>query len=188
MKKIFIIIAIVVTLLIVGAFLSSRPSGNATQDDFSSQSELTSELLEEGITVGKLARDFSLTTIEGDVTRLSDFRGKYVLFASMATWCTPCKIEAQNVRRAQDNFERIPLQVMQIGVDPRESSSDLARFRAEIGREDWIMGFDDSTISDLYNFRTFDATIVVDPEGKIVYRDDGFPIDTATLEALLESK
>lgn len=142
-------------------------------------------VLEEGIIEGKLARDFSLNTIDGEIVKLSDFRGRYVLFASMATWCTPCRIEAQNVRAAQENFENSLLTVIQVDVDPRETNQDLVRFRQELGREDWIMGFDDGSISNLYNIRTFDTTLVVDPMGKVIYRDEGFPIDSQTLEDLI---
>ena len=131
------------------------------------------------------APDFSLTTIEGKIVKLSDFRGKYVLFASMATWCTPCRIEANNVRRAQENFQDLPLAVMQIDVDPKETKQDLIRFRKEYGKENWIMGFDDGTIAKLYDIRTFDTTLLIDPNGKIVYRDNGFPMDTKTLEDLI---
>ncbi|MBI2664644.1 TlpA family protein disulfide reductase [Candidatus Woesearchaeota archaeon] len=140
---------------------------------------------EEGIAEGKLARDFALATIDGNVVKLSDFRGKYVLFASMATWCVPCQIEAANVKRAQNNFPHIPLVVMQIDVDQRETAQDLERFRQQFGRNDWIMGFDDGSIAQLYSIRSFDTTIIVDPDGKIVYRDNGFPIDTKTLEDLI---
>ena len=131
------------------------------------------------------APDFSLTTIEGKIVKLSDFRGKYVLFASMATWCTPCQIEANNVKRAQENFQNLPLVVMQIDVDPKETKQDLIRFRKEYGKEDWIMGFDDKTIVRLYDIRSFDTTLLIDPNGKIIYRDNGFPMDTKTLEDLI---
>jgi thiol-disulfide isomerase/thioredoxin len=139
----------------------------------------------EGTEKGKLAKDFSLTTIERNVAKLSDYKGKYVLFASMATWCTPCQIEAQNVKKAQENFEHLPLTVMQIDVDQRETAQDLERFRQQFGKEDWVMGIDDGSITRLYNIRSFDTTLIVDPEGVIVYRDNGFPIDTKTLEALI---
>jgi peroxiredoxin len=143
------------------------------------------EPLEEGITEGKLAKDFALTTIEGNVVKLSDFRGKFVLFASMATWCVPCRIEAQNVKKLQENFENLPLVVMQIDVDPRETKQDLINFRKEYGKQDWIMGFDNGSIAQLYNIRSFDTTLIVNQEGKIVYRDNGYPIDIKTLEDVI---
>lgn len=175
-----------VILLVASVIFISGCTGNGVGEVSDSDTGLYTPAsgVGQGITVGKLAKDFSLTNINGDVVHLSDFRGEYVLFASMATWCTPCRIEADNVRRAQEKLD-ISLVVMQIDVDPRETKEDLIRFRNELGKEDWIMGFDDGTISSLYNIRTFDTTLVIDPEGKIIYRDNGFPIDTKTLEDLI---
>lgn len=138
-----------------------------------------------GITVGNKAKDFPLQTIERETVRLSDLRGRYVLFASMATWCTPCQIEARNARAFQLENPGM-LRVIQYGIDPRETNQDLQAFKNSFGGEDWIMGFDDGTITSLYNVRTFDTTIVVNPEGRIIYRDDGWPIDVATLKGLVK--
>jgi len=168
---------LIIVLVSIGFFILNN-SGNSSNKNFTFSGEIGSDL-------GDIAPDFSLSTVEEDVVKLSDFRGKYVLFASMATWCTPCQIEANNVRRAQENLEGSQLVVMQIDVDPRETNNDLEKFRKEFGQDNWIMGFDDGSIAQLYNIRTFDTTLLVNPEGKIIYRDNGFPIDTKTLEDLI---
>ena len=171
----------IIVLLLVSVLFASGCVSNTGQSTASGENNVKENT---GINVGNIAKDFSLVDIDKNVVKLSDYRGKYVLFASIATWCTPCRIEAENVKRVQDNLHP-PLVVMQIDVDPRETKDDLIKFRQEFGKEDWIMGFDDGTISSLYNIRTLDTTIIVDPEGKIVYRDEGFPIDTKTLEDLI---
>jgi thiol-disulfide isomerase/thioredoxin len=43
--------------------------------------------------IGKPARDFKLTTLDGQTVRLADLKGKVVVVNRWATWCTPCKAE-----------------------------------------------------------------------------------------------
>jgi len=170
------------TLAILAIVLATIVSGCTSTGNKVNQ---PTEETQEGPYLGNKAPDFSFTNIEGNAVKLSNLRGSYVLFASMATWCTPCQIEARNVRAFQLENPGM-LRVIQYGIDPRETNQDLQAFKNSFGGEDWIMGFDDGTITSLYNVRTFDTTILVDPDGKIVYRDDGWPIDVATLKGLVK--
>jgi peroxiredoxin len=43
--------------------------------------------------IGKPARDFKLTTLDGQTVKLADLKGKVVVVNRWATWCTPCKAE-----------------------------------------------------------------------------------------------
>lgn len=137
-----------------------------------------------GIKTGNLAIDFSFTTIDGENFQLSDFRGKYVLFAFIATWCIPCQIEAENSKNAQDLNDFV---VIQIDVDSQETNEDLINFREKFGKSDWLMVFDKNLeISKIYNAKAFDTTLMLDPAGKIVYRDNGWPMDEVTFEKIFE--
>lgn len=100
--------------------------------------------------------------------------------------CVPCKAEALNIRAAQ---KEVNLKVIQIGVSPYESEDDLRDFRKNFGSSDWIIGFDkDRKITELYKVRAVDTTILINAEGKIIYRDDGYPIEIWTIIDLLGKK
>lgn len=43
--------------------------------------------------IGQPLADFSLTDINGNTVRLSDYAGQVVLINAWATWCPPCKAE-----------------------------------------------------------------------------------------------
>jgi cytochrome c biogenesis protein CcmG/thiol:disulfide interchange protein DsbE len=52
------------------------------------------------VLTGRAAPDFSLTSLTGEKTRLSDLRGKPVLINFWSTWCEPCKVEHALLKQA----------------------------------------------------------------------------------------
>ncbi|MFN8491691.1 MAG: TlpA disulfide reductase family protein [Caldilineaceae bacterium] len=50
--------------------------------------------------VSGVAPDFIIKTFDGKTVRLSDFKGKGVVVNFWASWCTPCKEEAQLLEQA----------------------------------------------------------------------------------------
>lgn len=187
MKKILVIIVIItVGGIIWFAVGSNTSSTDSPQTDNSLSSVTQNATGKSGVNVGDQALDFTIKEIGGKEIKLSDLRGKYVLFAFMATWCVPCRIEADNARKAQEKNDFV---VIQIDVDARENDQDLLKFKQELSRDDWLMAFDKSfIIAKPYNVKSFDTTLVVDPEGKIIYRDEGWPIDVKTLDDLFQGK
>lgn len=138
-----------------------------------------------GVKVGDIAPDFSFQTVEGQEVTLSSLKGEPVLFAfALATGCAACIIEAENVREAQT---QIPFKVIQLSINPYETPEDLLLFRKRFGNSDWLIGFDkDESISKQYQVKAVDTTLLVDAQGKIIYRDDGFPAETKDLVDVLK--
>lgn len=184
MKKNIIVIAIIVIAGIVWIVANNNQStNNPSAGNYTSSSNKDVQTAP-GINVGSQALDFVIQDIRGKKVKLSDFRGKYVVFAFMATWCVPCQIEAENIRKVQEENQFV---VIQIGIDPRETEQDLMKFKQKIGRDDWIIAFDKNfEIAKQYKVKSFDTTVIVDPNGKIIYRDEGWPIDVKTLRDLFK--
>ena len=53
----------------------------------------TSSDLSPAPSIGHPAPDFTLTDLDGNIIRPSDFRGKVVFLNFWATWCPPCRAE-----------------------------------------------------------------------------------------------
>jgi peroxiredoxin len=139
-----------------------------------------------GVKIGQKAVDFEFIDIEGLRHKLSDFQGKYVLVGFIATWCLPCQLEAKNIRTVRKKFPD-KLVVIQIAVDNQESKQSLVKFKNDFGESDWLMALDPNLeIVKLYDVKSFDTTLLIDLDGRIIYRDEGWPMEAKTLEDLLK--
>lgn len=124
------------------------------------------------LSTGNLAIDFSGISPEGTKIQLSDFRGKYVLLEFWAAWCGPCRRENPNLVRVYDAFQNRGFEILGVSLDRN--------------REDWLKAIEDdrlnwSHISDLkfwdseparlYGIRHIPSNVLIDREGKILYRN-----------------
>ncbi len=63
------------------------------------------------------APDFTLLDLNGDVVKLSHFKGKVVLLNFFATYCPPCRYEISDFIKLQKEFGERGFQVIGISVD-----------------------------------------------------------------------
>ena len=81
--------------------------------------------------VGYPAPDFTLTDLDGNAVRLSDFRGKVVFLNFWATWCPPCRAEMPEMEELHQEYQ--DKDVVIIGVDLGEFRSSVKSFVEENG-------------------------------------------------------
>jgi peroxiredoxin len=125
-----------------------------------------------GTTVGYPANNFSQTTPDGKVVKLSDFRGKYVLIDFWASWCRPCRMENPNVVAAYTRFKDKGFTVLGISMDSNKDPwvaaiqqdnltwtqvSDLKGWGNEVGK--------------MYGVTGIPQNYLIDKDGKIIAKD-----------------
>jgi len=84
------------------------------------------------ISQSTIAPDFSLESLDGKTTHLSDFRGKAVLLNFWATWCGPCKIEMPWFVDLQNQYRAQGFQIVGVAMDDG-SKEDIAKFAKDMG-------------------------------------------------------
>jgi len=151
---------VVITLVVIGLFFFIRNGGNLSTGNIVMSGQIGSQ-------VGDIAPSFPLQTIDGENIFSEKFKGKKIVIGFFATWCTPCQIEAANVKQVDDETGGDKFIVYQIGVDPKESSQQLQTFKSIFGNNDWILGIG-MDVAREYNVKSLDTTFILDEEGNII--------------------
>ena len=121
---------------------------------------------------GKMAPDFKLPTPDGDSIALSDYRGKYVLVDFWASWCGPCRQENPNIVRMYNRFKGKNFEILGVSLDKERAgwvkaiADDQLTWKQVSDLKFW-----DSIVTGLYAIQSIPATLLVDPDGKIIARN-----------------
>ncbi len=137
--------------------------------------------LEPAPIAGHPAPDFELKTLEGEVLRLSDFRGKPVIVNFWATWCGPCRAEFPDFQEASvDNADTL----MIIGVNNTAADQVglVGDFITEMGATFPIVLDESGETVKTYRILGLPTTVFVDADGVVNEVFTG-PISKAYIES-----
>lgn len=116
--------------------------------------------------VGDKAPDFELVDTEGNVHRLSDFKGQGVFLNFWGTWCPPCKKEMPYIEDQYKEFSKKGVHVMSVNI--AESKLKVDSFREQYGLTFPVVIDKTRDVRDLYNVVPLPTTFLIDKDGKIV--------------------
>jgi len=121
------------------------------------------------------AGDFVLKSLDGAPHRLSEDRGKVVVMDFWATWCGPCKIQHPLIEALRREFATNH-NVIFIAVNEDEDPARVAPFldAQQWGHATWL----DAGLGAFLGIDSLPTTLILDPGGRIVYRQSGFVPET----------
>ncbi len=67
---------------------------------------------------GKIAPDFTLTDIEGNVHTLSDYRGRNVVVVVWATWVPTCRLQVPQLKELRGGYADRDLAILSVSNEP----------------------------------------------------------------------
>ena len=133
--------------------------------------------------VGKPAPDFEFITFDGNDFKLRDYIGKPMVVNFWASWCSPCREEAEIL---EESFVKLNPSVVFIGVNIQDTSSDAAEFINEFGLN-YINGPDKTgSITIDYGGICLPGTFFIDNNGVIVNRWVGTLTENTLFELIYE--
>jgi len=124
------------------------------------------------LSVGQPAPEIELPSPAGEMVKLSDLRGKYVLIDFWAAWCKPCRQENPNVVKLYNQYKDKGFEVFGVSLD--RTKEDWVKAIAD-DKLTWTQVSDlkyfNSAAAELYQIQAIPATYMIDPDGKIIAKD-----------------
>ena len=121
------------------------------------------------------APDFALPNIDGREVKLADLlaRGP-VIIDFWATWCKPCIKGFPALQQIHDKYKEQGLTVIAISVDSPKSQSRVGPFIKSQKYTFEVLLDSEGKVARKYNAVAIPRTVVVNPDGQIVYTSVGY--------------
>lgn len=131
---------------------------------------------------GVPAPDFSLPALDGQRVRLSDYRGKVVLFNVWATWCLPCVEEMPSMERLHQTMSGEDFKILAVSIDASGAEAVRA-FMKQHSLNFTALSDPQNTIGSLYQTTGIPESFIIDRNGTIVAKVIG-PRDWAAADTV----
>lgn len=135
---------------------------------------------------GAAAVEFAFKDTRGQLQRLSDYRGKWVLVNFWATWCPPCLDEIPDLIALHNAHKDTDLVVLGIALD-YASPKGVTDFAAKHAISYPIILGDHKMAAQVGYVESLPTTILFDPAGKPVGHQEG-AVTRAIVEEYIRSK
>lgn len=141
-------------------------AGAAPPDDLSLRARFEVARL---IEAADVASDFSARDLSGHSVSLASLRGKVVVLAFWATWCRPCHFELPVLEKMSERDG-----VAILGINQELTRIAAPYFLDENGYTFPSLIDEGGKISRQYGVSAIPVTIIINPDGRLVQRINGF--------------
>lgn len=148
---------ILLIALVIGIFASCKKDSDDSGN------------LETAMKVGALAPGFELADTQGNLHKLSDYRGSYVVVDFWAAWCSYCRTENPIMQDLHEEFESKGLVIIGVSLDKTKEAwlkaidEDQLSY-IQLGDQEAF----DSDVAATYGITSIPFMMLLNPEGKIL--------------------
>lgn len=148
--------------MILGLCLGLNAQNTASGD-------LDSQYATELLKAGTVAPDFAIPDAEGNIVKLSDYRGKYVVVDFWASWCRDCRADIPAMKEA---FSKYGTKVVFLGVSFDDNKEAWTNTVSQQGlgwtQVSELKKMKETVVAPLYKIGWIPTMYVIDPQGKVV--------------------
>lgn len=137
---------------------------------------------------GNEAKEISLPNPDGEVMKLSDYRGKVVLLDFWASWCGPCRRENPNVVRLYEKYKDKGFEVFSVSLDRTKDAWVQAIEKDQLAWDGHVsdLKFWQSEAAKDYGVSSIPTTVLIDRDGKIIQANLRGPALEQALQELFD--
>ncbi len=128
----------------------------------------------------------ALNDLSGVPQDLKTYNGRFAVVNFWATWCIPCKEEMPDLTAIQNDYAALGVQVVGVTADAEKDKAKVLKFVKEVKVNFPIwLGLTNPQMESFGVGKALPATVIVNREGKIVWRKVG-KIDAVELRKELD--
>lgn len=182
-----IIIGYLVIVTIQTNFVVEEYPSGLIQDQLDELASNRSEL-ELGIKKNNIAPDFELQKTNGEMVKLSDYRGKKIFLNFWASWCGACRIEMPSMESYYKKYKDLEnVEIIAVNMTNSERKFEKVQdFVDSHGLTFPVLLDDEGEVERLYKIIGYPTTYLINEEGIIV---DGFgaSVDEKKIKELMDN-
>jgi thiol-disulfide isomerase/thioredoxin len=137
-------------------------------------SKLNSQAVLTGGKVGFMSNDYlGQDILSNDSIQVKNMNGRFLLLDFWGTWCAPCIKILDDIKKMHLSLDSQKIKM--IGVCYDNDIDKVKRFMSNRGIE-WTQIFDPqskSTVAKMFEISAYPSFVLIDPNGKIVFKDEG---------------
>ena len=184
-KSLLIIVLVFIVLLVASSILYNSLGDKIDTNPLATQEQNNENISEKGQKETKSdnkAPDFTVTDIDGNQHKLSEFEGKPVILNFWASWCGPCKKEMPDFDEVYKEYKyKIHFLMVNLTDGSRETVDTASSYIKSMGYTFPV--YYDTMLEAMTNYSVYSvpATYFIDENGNIIANAQG-AIDKETLQ------
>ncbi len=127
-----------------------------------------------GSKVGYMATTFSRRDIlSKDSVNTKKLKGKYIVLDFWGTWCAPCLQILESIKKMHATVDEQKVAMIGVCYDKDPDKVEAFIKKREITSLQLYDPQTNPTLSKLFGITAYPSFVVIDPSGKIVFKDEG---------------